>query len=124
MVLFATERFNKSCSPNDLLNLYILEDGPLGDWKLHPSSPIKYDVRGGRSAGKLFVKDGKTIRPAQLGSPKYGFATQFYEILYLDEQTYQEELIDSILPKLAKNILATHTFNTLNGWQFVDYQRK
>ena len=121
---FATERFSKSCSPNDLLNLYLLDNGPLGNWRLHPSSPIKVDVRGGRSAGKIFERDGKTFRPAQLGAPKYGYATQFYEILHLDEENYQEQLVDTILPNWQKNLLATHTFNTLNGWHFIDYQRK
>ena len=120
---FASERSRNYQSPNDLLQLYILENGPLGSWVLHPESPIKIDVRGGRSAGKIFQKNGKTFRPAQLGAPKYGYAIQIYEILQLDEVTYKEQLVDTILPNWSKENLATHTYNQANGWQFIDKQR-
>ncbi|PWA04854.1 glucosamine inositolphosphorylceramide transferase family protein [Flavobacterium psychrotolerans] len=120
---FASERSRATTSPNDLLQLYILENGPLGAWKLHPSSPIKMDVRGGRSAGSIFQKDGKTFRPAQLGAPKYGYALQIYEILYLDDLSYKEQLVETILPHWSKDNLATHTYNQANGWQFIDSQR-
>ena len=120
---FASERSRKYQSPNDLLQLYVLENGPLGSWQLHPASPIKMDVRGGRSSGKIFQKDGKTFRPAQLGAPKYGYAIQIYEILQLDKFNYEERLVDTILPNWTKENLATHTYNQVNGWQFIDSQR-
>jgi hypothetical protein len=120
---FASERSRESQSVNDLLNLYILENGPLGSWKQHPSSPIKIDVRGGRSAGKIFEKQGKTYRPAQLGAPKYGYAIQIYQIIKLDENIYEELLVDSILPKWKSNLVATHTYNQIDGWQFIDAQQ-
>ena len=120
---FASERSKESCSPNDLLQLYQLKEGPLGPWKLHPASPIKIDVRGGRSAGKIFQKAGKTYRPAQLGAPKYGYAIQLYEILKLDDFNFEEQLVETILPNWRAGNLATHTYNEINGWQFVDSQR-
>lgn len=120
---FASERSKATLTPNDLLQLYILEDGPLGSWKEHPASPIKIDVRGGRSAGKIVVKNGRTFRPAQLGAPKYGYAIQMYEILHLDEFKYEECLVDTIFPNWRKENLATHTFNQANGWQFIDSQQ-
>jgi hypothetical protein len=103
--------------------LYILDNGPLGSWKIHPSSPVKIDVRGGRSAGRIFQKDGKIFRPAQLGAPKYGYAIQIYEILHLDNISYSERLVDTILPHWVDKNLATHTYNQINGWQFIDAQR-
>ena len=121
---FASERISSSTSPNDLLNLYILEDGPFGKWKKHPKSPIKIDVRGGRSAGRIFNKQGRIFRPAQLGAPKYGYGIQFYEIKILDELNYHEELVDKILPNWENHLLATHTYNEINGWKFIDFQKK
>ena len=56
---FASERISNAISPNDYLLLFELPEGPIGAWKLHPSSPIKLDVRGGRCAGKIVEKDGK-----------------------------------------------------------------
>ncbi|KAB1155834.1 glucosamine inositolphosphorylceramide transferase family protein [Flavobacterium luteum] len=120
---FASERSKATLTPNDLLQLYILEDGPLGSWKEHPASPIKIDVRGGRCAGEIFQKEGKTFRPAQLGAPKYGYAIQIYEILQLDDLNYEERLVDTILPNWRKENLATHTYNQANGWQFIDSQQ-
>lgn len=120
---FASERTRATSLPNDLLQLFILENGPLESWKLHPASPIKIDVRGGRSAGKVFQKDGKTFRPAQLGAPKYGYAIQIYEILHLDDFNYVEILVDTIYPNWKEENLATHTYNQDNGWQFIDSQR-
>jgi len=120
---FASERAKEGCSPNDLLQLYVLGDGPLGSWQQHPCSPLKIDVRGGRSAGKIFQKNGKTFRPAQLGAPKYGYAVQLYEILKLDSHAYEEVLVETILPHWSPDNLATHTYNQANGLQFVDSQR-
>ena len=120
---FASERTSSTTSANDLLQLYQLNDGILGTWTLHPASPIKIDVRGGRSAGKVFSKNGKTYRPAQLGAPKYGYGIQLYEILELNDFNYREQLVESILPNWNNHILATHTFNQVDGWQFIDSQR-
>ena len=121
---FASERIANSTSPNDLLNLYILKDGPLGKWEKHPKSPVKIDARGGRSAGRIFAKDNKIYRPAQLGAPKYGYGIQFYEIITLDEYNYEEVIVDTILPNWDADLLATHTYNEVDGWQFIDFQRK
>lgn len=120
---FASERIADSTTPNDLLLLYSLKNGPLGKWELHPASPIKMDVRGGRSAGKIFEKNGVQFRPAQLGTPKYGYAIQIYEIVQLDEDNYEERLIETLLPEWDANVLATHTINFAEGRNFIDYQR-
>jgi hypothetical protein len=121
---FASERILNYISPNDYLTLYELPEGPLGEWRLHNSSPIKIDVRGGRCAGKVLERDGKYYRVAQLGAPKYGFAIQYYEILNLDSTSYDEKLVETIYPNWDTTSLAIHTFNTVNGWHFVDCQRQ
>ncbi len=121
---FASERISNAISPNDYLLLFELPEGPIGAWKLHPSSPIKLDVRGGRCAGKIVEKDGKYYRVAQLGTPKYGYAIQFHEILKLDAFSYDEILVDTIYPYWDSKSLAIHTFNMVNGWHFVDCQRQ
>ena len=121
---FASERIANSTSPNDLLNLYILKDGPLGKWEKHPKSPVKVDARGGRSAGRIFARDNKIYRPAQLGAPKYGYGIQLYEIITLDEYNYEEVVVDTILPNWDADLLATHTYNEVDGWQFIDFQRR
>ena len=41
-----------------------------------------------------------------------------------DPYQYEEKLIETILPNWKKNMLATHTYNEIEGWCFIDYQQK
>jgi len=121
---FVTEKASATTTATELLRLYNLNEGPLGSWEEHPESPVKFDVSGGRSAGKIIIKDGKLFRPAQLGAPKYGFGIQFYEITRLTRSAYSETIVETITPDWDEKLVATHTFNQADGWHFIDAQIK
>jgi hypothetical protein len=87
-------------------------------------NPVTRDIRGARPAGKIFVHEGRIIRPAQIGTPKYGYGIRFNEILILTPTEFREQPWDEILPLWSDDLLATHTFNSDNGVTVLDAQFK
>jgi len=72
-----------------------------------------------RPAGRIFVQDGKLIRPSQDSSRRYGYALKFNRIIKLDEKEYAEEAESTFKPAGGR-MLATHTFNQAGGLTVVD----
>jgi len=104
----------------DSLHLFF-SDGPLSDhWTPHPRNPIVRDVRSARPAGRLFLWNGKLIRPAQDNSRRYGYAIRFNRVLRLSETEYEETQELSFEPPRRTKILATHTFNQAGDWTAID----
>ena len=64
-----------------------------GDYQIHPSSPISIGRVFGRSAGALFVLDGKLLRPVQDCDESYGREVHVFEILELSSTNYKEKLL-------------------------------
>ncbi len=103
----------------DALHLFYA-DSPLADkWTAHPLNPIVKDMRSARPAGRIFIRDGKLIRPSQDSSRRYGYALKFNRIDKLSENEYEETNVASFFPKGGK-ILATHTFNQSGDLTVVD----
>ncbi len=103
----------------DALHLFYA-DSPLADkWTAHPLNPIVKDMRSARPAGRIFIWDGKLIRPSQDSSRRYGYALKFNRIDKLSENEYEETNVTSFFPKGGK-ILATHTFNQSGDLTVVD----
>jgi hypothetical protein len=109
--------------PCEELFLY-MADSPLGPWSPHPMNPIKSDVRNLRPAGRLFVKDGKLIRPAQDCSVRYGYAIAINEVTALDAATYSEREISRIEPCWRRGLLGNHTLNSEGGMTVIDGLRQ
>ena len=108
---------------NELLLFY--SDNPFSnEWSLHPKSPIVSDVRGSRSAGKIFEEGGKTIRPAQDCSKRYGYGIIFYQIDTLNETDYQEKEIQTIYPDWNKKIIGVHSYSQKNKLTVIDARVK
>ena len=104
----------------DALHLYYAPKGPLADqWTPHPCNPIVKDIRSARPAGRIFVQDGKLIRPSQDSSRRYGYSLKFNRIIKLDENEYAEEAQSTFKPAGGR-MLATHTFNQAGGLTVVD----
>jgi hypothetical protein len=122
--LFATVKTNPGISANEQLFIYYTEDLIHGEWKSHRRNPVKHDVRGARPAGKIFEYNERILRPGQIASYKYGFGIQFYEIILLSPEDYQEVEIGDMKPFWSKNLLATHTFNYMPGLSVIDFQRR
>ena len=104
----------------DALHLYFAPQGPLTDqWTPHPCNPIVKDIRSARPAGRIFMQDGKLVRPSQDSSRRYGYALRFNRIIKLDEKEYAEKAESTFKPAGGR-MLATHTFNQAGGLTVVD----
>ncbi len=122
--MFASAKPSPGISANELLHIYYTDNPVEGTWKLHRKNPIVHTVLGSRPAGAIFSRNGKLIRPSQIGAPNYGYGIQFHEIIKLTTEEYEERPIASIKPEWDKNISAMHTFNVNGKLSVVDFQRK
>lgn len=112
----------EGASKNDELHLFFAET-PLGPWRPHRANPVKSDVRSARPAGRPFAWRGRWYRPAQDCTRTYGAATVLNEIVRLDRDGYAEQPAARIEPRWAPGLLATHTFNRVEGLTVVDALR-
>ena len=98
-------------------------DSPLGPWRAHPANPLLSDVRRARPAGKLFVHDGRLIRPAQDCSVDYGYAVVFNEVVVLEPGRYEERPLGRIDPNWLRGLRGCHTYSRGTGIEIVDGKR-
>ncbi len=91
-----------------------------GEWHYHPMNPICSDVRRSRSAGAVFCRNGRLIRPAQDCSVRYGYAVALNEITVLSPAEYSEKLVETILPNWTDGLLGTHTLNATASVEVLD----
>jgi hypothetical protein len=94
-----------------------------GDWHYHRANPICCDVRRARSAGHLFRRNGRLIRPSQDCSIRYGYAIVLNEVLKLSPTEYQERVDEVIPPSWRPDIFATHTLNYTPSVEVIDATR-
>ncbi len=116
--LFANVREEGGSSLN-ALHVYWAETPLSETWHPHPANPVVRDIGSARPAGRIFVQDGKLIRPAQDSSKRYGRSLKFNHITRLDESGYSEELAGKFDPGGGK-IRATHTFNQAGELTVID----
>ncbi|MGZ5528396.1 MAG: glucosamine inositolphosphorylceramide transferase family protein, partial [Limisphaerales bacterium] len=97
-------------------------DSPLSDqWTAHPQNPIYVDVEGGRNAG-LIIEKRKILRAAQKqGFDQYGRGLSVYEILKLDQNSYQEVKIADYEKLGLHDSLGSHHISTTGDVTVVDY---
>jgi hypothetical protein len=120
--LFQTRRRGNSASPDVELFLFFSDTLLGANWKPHRQNPIIRDVSRARPAGALFFKDNKLVRPAQCGTPKYGYSIKFMEVIELSEQNYIEVEWWELKPQRNLGIRRVHSFNQLKGGEMVaDY---
>lgn len=122
--LFTAMAENEAAVPNVELFLFYTDNLFDGKWNAHPQNPIVSDVKSARSAGSLFVKDGKLFRPSQDCSKVYGYGFDLNEIVVLTETEYRERTMSSIRPNWDKRILATHTFANCGNLTVIDVFRQ
>lgn len=113
---------NGRFSNSDELGIFFA-DHLLGPWTPHPGNPVLSDVRRARPAGKLFVEDGKLIRPSQDCGKAYGYALNFSEVLTLNETEFREQPIARINPDWLPHTLGTHTYNRSTHFEVIDGNR-
>jgi len=86
-----------------------------GPWKAHPQNPIVSDVRHARPAGRLFVHNGRLLRPAQNSSIRYGGSIVLNAVCELNPKSYKETRFEDIGPEWLGNAVATHTLSITAG---------
>ena len=118
--LFTTIVENPGASDLNELFLFYSDELHSTSWTPHPMNPVVSDVRSARPAGRIFVHDGRIIRPSQNSSRRYGFGVKMNEIRILDEKEYEEVEIQSIEPDWDKRLMATHTFNHAGNLTVID----
>ncbi len=97
---------------------------PLGPWQPHQRNPVKSDARSARPAGHLFWRQGTLYRPAQDCSERYGYAISINKLNQLTPETFVETEVSKIWPYWSKNLMATHTLNSLDELTVVDGMMK
>jgi hypothetical protein len=108
----------------DELHLFYSND-PLSErWTPHPMNPVISDVRSARPAGRLIHRAGLLLRPSQDSSLRYGYALNLNRITKLTKTEYEEQPFERLEPPSNGNILAVHTFNSLNDLTVVDVVRR
>ncbi len=118
--LFVNIKENQGASTYDELFLFSSDKLNSKEWKPHPQNPIVSDVRKARPAGKIFEYQGKLYRPAQNCSKHYGYGMQICQITELNTESYKEENVQSIFPNWDKNLLSTHTLNSVSKLTIID----
>ena len=83
---------------------------------------IQYNENVGRPAGRLYVEDGKLIRPAQDCSRKYGENLFFYRVEGVTDGKISEKLIGIISANETDNrFQRIHTYNRDSVYETVDF---
>ncbi len=103
----------------DALYLYHAPDLLSPRWTAHPHNPIVRDIHSARPAGRMFMQDGKLIRPSQDPSRRYGYALKFNRVTALSETDYAE-VADAGFEPAHSRYLATHTFNQAGELTVID----
>jgi hypothetical protein len=116
--LFANVREAGGSSLN-ALSLFSAESPFSDTWSPHPRNPIVQDIRSARPAGRIFMQDGRLIRPSQDSSRRYGYGLRFNRITKLSAQDYEETPEARFEPQGGK-VLATHTFNQAGDLTVID----
>lgn len=106
--LSATVRRGGSCS--DALHLWYADD-LRGPWTPHPGNPVVLDIASARPAGRVVLRDGRLLRPAQDGTGGYGSALTLTEVVRLDPAAYEQRVVARLT---AGEGWAGHRLHTLN----------
>lgn len=95
---------------NYIQNLYF-SNSLVGNWVLHPSSPIALGKDIARNGGSMYCFDGKMYRPAQNCAVRYGGNVGICKVEILSTNEYREKLqYPDIVPKNAYYTVGGHHF--------------
>jgi hypothetical protein len=99
-------------------------DELFGEWRPHPGNPVKRGLAGTRPGGRPFVVHGRTYRPAQDCTIRYGRRLIINELLELSPEGFSERAISIIEPDPAGPFAdGLHTANACDGLIAVDGNR-
>lgn len=113
--------FTTSSDTGELLLFF--SDTLSGEWHYHRANPVSSHVRNARSAGALFRRGGRLIRPAQDATGGYGHAISLNHVTALSRSEYAEHTVETICPTWSKGLLGTHTLNADDSVEVMDVLR-
>ncbi len=111
--LFTSINESKDFEEYNELYLYHSNDLFSNRWVPHCCNPISTDIRTARPAGRIFMEEGKLIRPSQDCSERYGKGYNLNQICELNETGYSEKLIRKV--RTTSEYDGTHTYNSDNN---------
>jgi hypothetical protein len=118
--LFANIRAHPAASGWDELHVYH-SDSPISRaWKAHRENPVVSDVTCARPAGRLFVENGRLLRPSQDSSRRYGRALLLSEVVELSEHRYAERTVELIEPTWSRSVRGIHSYSHAGRVTIVD----
>lgn len=92
-----------------------------GTLRFHSSNPISVDARNCRSAGAIFMNEGRWIRPTQDSSVTYGYRIEFHEITSLTESECRERIVATASPPAGME--GVHTYARCGAIEIIDGKR-
>jgi hypothetical protein len=127
--LFANVK-GAGASSLDALHLFWADSPFAEEWIPHPHNPVVKNIGSARPAGRIFVENGRLIRPSQDSSRRYGYSLKFNHITKLTAEDYEETVERTFEPppsggisgprRPGGRILATHTFNQAGDLTVID----
>ena len=118
--MFVNIKQHNGMSAWDELFLFHANNPISNSWESHKMNPIVSDVRRSRPAGRIFIDQGRIIRPSQDSSYRYGYGLVFNEIIKLTESEYEEIPLTAIQPSKRTGLKAIHTYNKTKNLVLVD----
>lgn len=118
--LFTNEKLVENSDNWDVLNIFYSESLLAGEWKRHPENPVVQNVESSRPGGSLYNQRGKLYRPGQNCSKHYGHGFTINEVTRLTETSYEERMVQQVYPDWAKNLVSTHTINSVGKLTIID----
>jgi len=109
--LFSNIAINEGDSTWDSLYLFYADNFMTDSWNPHPLNPIVKDLSSARPAGRIYMTEDGPIRPSQNCEQRYGYSINLNKIVTLNENSYEEILLEEIKPKGINGLRGTHTFN-------------
>jgi hypothetical protein len=114
--LFAASRVRWTSSW-DALSLYRAER-LTGPWHPHPGNPVQVDLASSRPGGRILDIGGRLIRPAQDCAGGYGARLAFAEIERLDEEGFQQRIVEIARPRGRNSGL--HSYDRTSAFEVID----
>lgn len=104
---------------SDALHLWSAPDF-RGPWTPHPRNPVLIDFGAARPAGRIVLRDGALIRPAQDCRRGYGEALSLARIDRLDMAGYAQTVETTLRAGAGFPGHRFHTLNRTDDFEFVD----
>jgi hypothetical protein len=106
-------------SYSDTLHLWSARD-LFGPWKPHRRNPVLIDIASARPGGRIIERGGKLVRPVQDCRDRYGAALGLAEILWLDDERFEQRLDVVLRPGPLWPGCRLHTLNRAGRLECID----